>query len=164
MIRKKVCMLGAFSVGKTSLISRYVKSLFSEKYLTTVGVKIEKKTLELNGETIQLMIWDLAGEDDFTQINMSYLRGAAGYILVVDPTRPATFQVARDVLDKVSESSMTTPTVVALNKADLKEDWQVDEECLVALRAQGCETIETSAKSGEGVEAIFERLTLKMME
>lgn len=161
MIRKKVCMLGAFSVGKTSLIGRYVKSIFSEKYLTTVGVKIEKKALELDGKAVQLMIWDLAGEDDFTEINISYLRGAAGFILVIDPTRPATFQVAVDVLEKVG--SAVPAVTVALNKADLKDDWQVDEASLAILKEKGCEVVETSAKDGTAVEALFENLARNML-
>lgn len=64
MIQKKICLLGSFSVGKTSLISRYVNSLFSDRYLTTVGVKIDKKQLTLNGKELSLVIWDIAGEDD----------------------------------------------------------------------------------------------------
>lgn len=163
MIRKKICMLGAFSVGKTSLIGRYVKSIFSEKYLTTVGVKIEKKAVEVNGQDIQLMIWDLAGKDDFTDINMSYLRGAAGFILVIDPTRPATFQVAIDVLEKAITTVATVPVTVALNKADLKADWQVDENSLEILKQKGCELFETSAKDGTAVEALFESLTRQML-
>ena len=75
VIQKKICLLGSFSVGKTSLISRYVNSLFSEKYLTTVGVKIDKKLLTVAGQELMLMIWDIAGEDDFSTIRESYLKG-----------------------------------------------------------------------------------------
>ncbi len=164
MIRKKVCMLGAFSVGKTSLIKRYVKSIFSEKYHTTIGVKIEKKEIELNGELVQLMIWDLAGEDDFTDLNMSYLRGASGYIVVVDPTRPDTFRVAMGVLERARSMSDWVPAVIALNKCDLKDDWQIDETHLSSLTDLGCDMTETSAKSGDGVEMVFSNLAGKMLE
>ena len=79
MVQKKICMLGGFSVGKTSLVKRYVQSVFSEAYLTTVGVKIDKKTVDLPGKTVNLILWDLAGEDDIASLRMSYLRGSAGY-------------------------------------------------------------------------------------
>jgi GTPase SAR1 family protein len=78
MIQKKVCMLGSFSVGKTSLVRRFVESMFSDAYLTTVGVKIDKKPLQVEGNDLTLMLWDIYGEDDFQKMRMSYLRGARG--------------------------------------------------------------------------------------
>jgi GTPase SAR1 family protein len=83
-------MLGGFSVGKTSLVKRYVHSVFSETYLTTVGVKIDKKTVTLSDRIVNLILWDLAGEDDINSLRMTNLRGAAGYVLVADGTRPST--------------------------------------------------------------------------
>ena len=79
-------MLGGFSVGKTSLIKRFVESVFSEKYLTTVGVKIDKKTVDVQGRSVNLILWDIAGEDDTATIRMSYLRGCSGYLRVADGT------------------------------------------------------------------------------
>src|SRR5258708_19240545 len=93
-LQKKICMLGGFSVGKTSLVKRFVASVFSESYLTTVGVKIDKKTVDLGDRTVNLILWDVAGEDDVSTLRMSYLRGSAGYVLVADGTRPSTLEVA----------------------------------------------------------------------
>src|ERR1043165_1179544 len=90
MLQKKICMLGAFAVGKTSLVTRYVKSIFSENYLTTVGVKIDKKTVTVDSTEVNLILWDLAGEDEFVQLQTSYLKGSSGYILVSDGTRSDT--------------------------------------------------------------------------
>src|SRR5262249_60783243 len=95
MLQKKICMLGGFSVGKTSLVKRYVESVFSEAYLTTVGVKIDKKIVDLGERAVNLILWDVAGEDDVSTVKMSYLRGSAGYVLVADGTRPSTLEVAR---------------------------------------------------------------------
>ncbi|MFN6951418.1 MAG: Rab family GTPase, partial [Albidovulum sp.] len=86
MIQKKICLLGAFAVGKTSLVARFVRSTFSDKYLTTVGVKIDRKDLDLPGTPVTLMLWDLAGEDEFNTVQMSYLRGSAGLLIVADGT------------------------------------------------------------------------------
>ena len=94
MIQKKICMLGGFSVGKTSLVARFVHSIFSEKYLTTVGVKIDKKVVKVRDEDVNLMLWDIYGEDEFQKIRMSYLKGSSGYLLVVDVTRKSTLDMA----------------------------------------------------------------------
>ena len=80
MIQKKICMIGASGVGKTSLVAKFVHSMFSDKYLTTVGVKIDKKTVSVDGAEVMLMIWDLAGDDDFQRLQTSYLRGTSGYL------------------------------------------------------------------------------------
>src|SRR4029453_5402347 len=97
MIQKKVCMLGATGVGKTSLVSRFVTSVFSEKYLTTVGVKGDKKTLSGDGGDVTLLLWDIYGQDEFQTVRSSYLRGASGYLLVADGTRQLTLDTARDL-------------------------------------------------------------------
>ena len=94
MIQKKICMLGTFAVGKTSLVARYVHSMFSEDYQTTVGVKIDRKLVDLDDQQLTLMLWDLHGDDEFQRMRVSYLRGAAGYLLVCDGTRRSTFDHA----------------------------------------------------------------------
>ena len=99
-LQKKICMLGGFSVGKTSLVKRFVESVFSETYLTTVGVKIDKKTVVLSDRIVNLILWDLAGEDNISSLRMSYLRGAAGYVLVADGTRRSTLNVALSLRER----------------------------------------------------------------
>ena len=94
MIQKKICLLGGFGVGKTSLVSRFVHSIFSDKYLTTLGVKIEKKAVTVEEKSVELIIWDLHGDDEFQKVNMSYLRGASGYLLVADGTRRHSIDTA----------------------------------------------------------------------
>ena len=86
MIQKKICMLGSFGVGKTSLVARFVSGIFSTKYISTVGVKIDKRELKVDGRDVLLMVWDLAGEDSRSQVKTAYLQGAAGYFLIVDGT------------------------------------------------------------------------------
>ena len=109
-LQKKLCMLGGFGVGKTSLVKRFVHSVFSDTYLTTVGVKIDKKTVELAGKTVNLILWDLAGEDDLSSLRTTYIRGAAGYLLVADGTRPATLEVALSLNRRVEASSASCPS------------------------------------------------------
>jgi len=155
VIQKKICMLGGFGVGKTSLVSRFVHSLFSDKYLTTLGVKIEKKSIELGDQRVDLMVWDIHGEDDFQKVNLSYVRGASGYLLVVDGTRRQTLDTALALRESVERTIGAVPFLMLLNKADLLKDWNLDTEALSRL---DCPGIWTSAKTGAGVESAFERL------
>lgn len=155
-------MLGAFAVGKTSLVSRYVHSIFSEKYQTTVGVKIDKKTLELAGETINLVLWDLYGEDQFQRIQSFYLRGSSGYLLVADGTRPETLEIAIQIQARAEEVLGKAPFILLINKSDM--DCLLDAATLESLKTKGWIIEYTSAKTGAGVEDAFRVLTEKMLQ
>jgi hypothetical protein len=162
-LQKKICMLGGFSVGKTSLVKRFVASVFSETYLTTVGVKIDKKTVELPDRIVNLILWDLAGEDDISSLRMSYLRGAAGYVLVADGTRPPTLEVALSLRQRVEPEFGRLPFVLLLNKNDLQEQWAVRDEDIEGLRQNGWWVRSTSARTGEGVDDAFETLAERLV-
>ncbi|MDQ2919550.1 MAG: GTP-binding protein [Verrucomicrobiota bacterium] len=162
MIQKKVCMIGASGVGKTSLVSKFVHSIFSDKYLTTVGVKIDKKTLSINGNEMTLMLWDLAGDDDFQRLQTSYLRGTSGYLLVADGTRRITFEQVLEIQTRVAETIPNAPFILAFNKSDLQAQWEVNEADLAGLTSRGWKTIKTSAKEGAGVEEAFTDLARMM--
>lgn len=163
MIQKKVCLLGGFAVGKTSLVARYVSSLFSEKYLTTVGVKVDKKVVAVDGRDVTLMLWDIFGQDEFQDIQPSQLRGMSGYLLVADGTRRATLATARDVQKKAEATVGRVPFILLLNKSDLATEWDIDQPTLLKLADDGWRVMRTSAKTGEGVEAAFESLTRQMI-
>jgi small GTP-binding protein len=162
MIQKKICMLGASAVGKTSLVSRFVRSLFSDKYHTTVGVKVDKKTVALGQEQMDLLLWDLYGEDEFQKIRTSYLRGSAGYVLVVDGTRRETLEKAVVLQNRTEETLGKVPFVLMVNKADLAEKWEIDDAAIEELNKRGWAAFKTSAKSGDGVEPAFVALARKM--
>jgi small GTP-binding protein len=163
MLQKKICMLGSFSVGKTSLVTRFVQSIFSERYLTTVGVKIDKKVMSVPGQDVTLMLWDLYGEDEYQKIRMSYLRGGAGYLLVADGTRPATLDKALAIQEEAEKNFGPTPFVIALNKCDLTDDWEIVPEREAELAGRALKIIRTSAKTGEGVELAFQTLAEAMI-
>jgi small GTP-binding protein len=160
MLKKKICMVGQFGVGKTSLVRRFVNSIFDERYLTTVGVKIDRKDVTVGSELVTLMLWDLAGEDDMAQITLSHLRGASGYILVVDGCRAASFVKAVELQQRISGQVGPLPFVLVLNKADLRDQWEVEDK---AVSEHGWPTFETSAKAGSGVEEMFLALAKKMV-
>ena len=163
MIQKKICMLGASAVGKTSLVARFVQGGFSDRYLTTVGVKIDKKPVTVDGQDVLMMLWDMQGEDRFQKVQMSYLRAAAGYLLVADGTRRDTLDRAL-LLQKDAESvAGQVPFVLLLNKSDLVDDWDVEDSALDELRTAGWAIVRTSAKTGERVEETFVSLATRML-
>lgn len=165
MESRKICMLGAFATGKTSLVGRLVKSIFSEKYQSTIGVKIDKKTVDLDGRPLSLILWDLAGEDDFVSVQMRYLRGSAGYLLVVDGTRPDTLETALLLHRRVVHEVGELPFVLVLNKADLVNEWAIGDEDsdYLGLRGQALATFRTSAKTGDAVNDAFDVLARGVM-
>jgi len=162
MIQKKICMLGSFAVGKTSLVRRFVESIFSDNYQTTVGVKIDKKIVRLNGCEVHLILWDLYGDDDFQKIRWSYFQGAAGYLLVADGTRRATFERAMELEERARKEIGSVPFVFVINKCDLPDEWELDTEMEDRLVSKQWTTLRTSAKSGEGVDEAFLQLTRKI--
>lgn len=164
MIKKKVCMLGAFAVGKTSLVRQFVSSIFNEKYLTTVGVKIDKKSVTVNNQPVDLILWDLHGEDEFQAVRMSYLRGSSGCIYVVDGTRKSTVDVALKLKKKVEKEIGEVPFILALNKSDLENEWEIDPHEIILQAADNAVILKTSAKTGQFVEDAFVKLAGLMVD
>ncbi|MBD1879400.1 Rab family GTPase [Coleofasciculus sp. FACHB-T130] len=164
MIQKKMCMVGAFATGKTSLVSRFVKSIYSDTYQTTVGVKIDKKSLNIGGKELNLILWDLYGEDEFQKVRMSYLRGSSGYFLVADGTRRTTLDKAFTLQKRVEDTIGTLPFILVLNKSDLTEEWDIDDTAMDEIVERGWLVVKSSAKTGLGVEEAFLTLAKKMIE
>ncbi|GAA6170980.1 Rab family GTPase [Colwellia sp. KU-HH00111] len=158
MIQKKICLLGASSVGKTSLIKQFVEGIFNEKYLTTIGVKIDKKKVSVENEQVQLLIWDIEGNDRYNAFQERYLRGAAGYIIVVDQTRAASLSEGLDI-HALARQVTQCPAVLAINKNDLDQAWNLNDSEIIDDKNQFDLHFSTSAKTGERVDEMFEALT-----
>ncbi|MHC9062465.1 Rab family GTPase [Nitrospira sp. CMX1] len=163
MMQKKICMLGGFAVGKTSLVRRFVTNVFSEHYQTTIGVTVEKKTVTVDHQDVMLMLWDLYGEDEFQHVRESYLRGSSGYILVIDGTRKASLDKACLLQQTVVRTVGPIPFVSIINKSDLQSDWEIDLPTIEQLREQGWPVFFGSAKLGQGVEDLFGHLATLLM-
>jgi hypothetical protein len=155
MIQKKVCMVGVFGAGKTCLVQQYVHSIFSAKYHSTVGVKIDRKTVTVAGSEATLLLWDLAGRDAYQDISVSYLRGSHAILYVVDGTRRETFDQIFELKEIAEKAIGPVPSAVALNKTDLTEEWALKERDDRALADAGWHAVRTSAKTGDGVEPVF---------
>ncbi len=163
MISKKVCMLGSFSVGKTSLVDKFVHSIFSDRYLSTVGVKISKKIVQLDDNDLTFILWDMEGQDLYTSINMSFLRGVMGYFIVMDGLRAETYQIGLEIYASSQKiTGKNVPCYFLINKADLQDRWEITQNMIENLRAQGMKVFLTSAKIGLGVEDAFFSLGREM--
>jgi small GTP-binding protein len=157
MMQKKVCMVGLFGTGKTSLVQQFVHSRFSERYLSTVGVKIDRKEVQVDGTAVTLLLWDLAGRDGFEDITPSYLRGSHGILYVADGTRRETWEQLGELRSLAREAAGDVPSVLAVNKSDLLDHWALPTADEARLSAEW-DLVRTSAKSGDGVEEAFRRL------
>ena len=156
MIRKKILLLGDFHVGKTSLIRRYVDNSFDDSYLTTIGVKISKKEIALEGEIYELLIWDIEGATPHKAILQNYLRGASGAIFVADVVRDETVEGLLEHIENFLSVNPEAPYVVAYNKADLLTSLQYDSFEL------DDRTFLVSAKDDLNVEKLFVALAKRI--
>ena len=163
MLEKKICMLGTLAVGKTSLVRRFVEGIYSEDYHTTIGVKIDKKPVCEAGQDVNLVLWDILGQDRFQSVQPSYWRGMFGYLLVADGTRRNTLDEALTLNQRVVDTGLKVPAILLVNKADLADQWEIGDDRLAQLAQSGWEIMRTSAKTGENVDAAFSRLTSKML-
>jgi len=155
MIQKKICMVGVYGTGKTSLVQRYVNSIFSAKYHSTVGVKIDRKEVDLGGTIVNLLLWDVEGRAPDSEIPASYLRGAHAMFFVADGTRRETVDQLFDLREHARVAAGDVPSIVALNKADLEDRWALEASDTSKLIAAGFHVLRTSAKTGDGVEDSF---------
>lgn len=151
MISKKVVITGHFGVGKTSLFNRFISNTFNEKYLTTIGVRVDKKTVIVDNVEISLVIWDLAGEVSQEKVPRSYFLGASAIIYVFDLSRPATFSRLDDDIQYIETVLPSVLIRKVANKKDL-----VSDETLKAIYKQARPHIFTSARTGENVEELFD--------
>jgi small GTP-binding protein len=173
-ISKKICLLGDFAVGKTSLIRQFVDRQFSDQYLSTVGVKISRKMISLGGEKnpqkptgLQLLIWDIEGSTQFKSIALNYLQGARGAVIVADVSRLETLEQLPHHMQNYVSINPQGRVIIALNKSDL-----VDEATLKKLTEKfsvlQCDQLvaiyTTSAKTGHNVDLLFQELADRIMQ
>ncbi|RAV28010.1 Rab family GTPase [Sinomicrobium soli] len=158
-VSKKIVLLGHFGVGKTSLVRRFVENTFSDNYKVTIGVHILKKEVILPENQVNLIIWDIEGNEDISATRSSYLMGSHGFIYVFDTTRRSTFEHLEHDLDHLRNHYNNVPVTVVGNKNDLITPAHLRENRPLFKRAD----FFTSARTGKNVELIFEDVTKKMM-
>ena len=157
MVSKKIIMLGMWGVGKTSLVQQFVHSMYDDKYLSTIGVKIDKKEVALDSGPMKLMLWDVAGAEDDFNVPPNFVRGAAGYLLVLDSTRPESLLRGLDLIHMVRDNVGDIPFITVVNKSDLPSELS-DADINKSLERFSQPWFRSSAKTGENVELVFKTL------
>ena len=157
--------MGDFAVGKTSLVRRFIEGRFDDRYLSSIGVKVSRKIVELpDHPPVHLLIWDLAGGDNFSGVQSSYLQGASGALLVCDLTRKTSVEVLNPYAKRLREVNPHISLIMAGNKADLVDQRQIGDVDLEQLaKALDTTWFITSAKTGAGVEQAFEILAKRIL-
>ncbi|GAB4538027.1 MAG: Rab family GTPase [Anaerolineales bacterium] len=160
VIQKKICLLGEFAVGKTSLVRRFVEGRFDNRYLSTIGVKISRRIVERPFGNMNLLVWDLAGSDEFNgQIQSNYLRGSAGAFIVCDLTRHETLSGFQRYIEQIHAVGLNIPVLLIANKADLQDERAIsDDDLSASSTAFQSPYLLCSAKTGENVERAFLQL------
>jgi len=159
-------MLGDFAVGKTSLVRRFVEGSFDDRYLTTIGVKVTRRAVEIpDFQKINLLIWDLAGGEEYSEIQTSYLQGSSGALLVCDLTRINTLAAIEPYAQRLNDINPQAKLILAGNKDNLVEEREIPEENFVELAASlDAQWFITSAKTGNGVENAFNSLAKSFLK
>ncbi len=156
-------MLGSFAVGKTSLIHQFVHSIFSEKYQTSIGVKIDQKIVNVDGTEVNLLLWDIHGQDDYQKIKPAYIMGSSGCFIVIDGTRRASLDVGIELIEMAQKTAPNAAIIILINKFDLKDEWDITDDDIDNLKGQGFDVIITSAKTNYAIDDAFHSIARKMI-
>jgi len=162
--RTKIVLLGNQSVGKTSLITRFMYDTFDNTYQATIGIDFLSKTMYLEDRTVRLQLWDTAGQERFRSLIPSYIRDSSVAIVVFDITnRESFFATSKWIEDVRSERGNEVIIVLVGNKADLSDKRQVTLEEATAKAAElNIMFMETSAKAGHNVKSLFKKIAMSL--
>ncbi|MEM7040949.1 MAG: Rab family GTPase [Bacteroidota bacterium] len=160
-ISKKVILLGHFGVGKTSLVQRFVHQKFSEEYLTTIGVRVDKKVIEISNNELTMIIWDIEGGAVQSKLPQSYFLGAHGIVYVFDLTRPSTYLNIDPEIQFFKNLLPDAAVQIVANKVDLLDELEIKN---FRENFAGICNYLSSAKTGLNVENMFRELGIEMIK
>lgn len=161
MTSKKVILAGSFGVGKTSLFNQFIFNKFDDKYLTTIGVKVNKKVVDVGGRELSILLWDIAGEVSQDKVPVTYFLGASGVIYVFDLSRPTTFKNINEDVEYLKSILNGGIIKIVGNKKDLVSDEELEE--IKKELTLSCDIV-TSAKTGENVEDLFHEMGKALLD
>lgn len=167
----KICLFGEASVGKTSLIRRFVLDQYDDRYLATIGAKVSKKVVKIQvpekdlEADVTLMVWDIMGQKGFRKLlEEAYFVGASAAIGVCDITRKSTLLELKAWKQSIFGITGAVPVVVFANKCDLKDKADVSEDDIKAMAGEyNAPYLYTSARTGENVENGFQTLSKMLL-
>ncbi|XP_016355845.1 ras-related protein Rab-23-like [Sinocyclocheilus anshuiensis] len=161
----KVVVVGNGAVGKSSMIQRYCKGIFTKDYKKTIGVDFLERQIIVNGEDVRLMLWDTAGQEEFDAITKAYYRGAQACVLVFSTTDRESFEAISSWREKVEMEVGDIPTVLVQNKIDLLDDTVIkNEEAEGLAKRLKLRFYRTSVKEDLNVNEVFKYLADKYLQ
>jgi small GTP-binding protein len=161
---RKLSIVGAAGVGKSSLATRFLSNTFSDRYLSTVGVKVGTRLLNLdNAIDLRLVIWDIAGTNILDMTSANYVKGSSGFMVVADGLRRDTLAVALNLHTELSRTLGSVPSVLLVNKVDLEAQWEFSSRDWRAIESTKLRYVKTSAKEGTCVESAFAELAHELV-
>jgi Ras-related protein Rab-6A len=159
----KIVFLGEGAVGKTSLVGRFVYDSFEGDYLATIGTDIHLKMVQVDDVLVKLVIWDIAGQDNFAQLRKAYYMNASGAFFVYDTSREETIERVDNWVDALYAVTGEIPLIICENKSDLESAISQEVKDAVVEKHK-VKMIKTSAKEDTNVEEAFKEMTRKILE
>ena len=162
----KVLLIGNSSVGKSSLLLRFVDNQWSDLFVPTIGVDFKIRTMEIDNKNVKLQIWDTAGQERFKNITASYYRGAHGIFVVYDISDTESFKNINNWLIEIEKNAnKNVYKILVGNKCDLEDKRTVSyQQGKELAETYGMQFIETSAKSNTNVDEAFHLLGKEVMK
>ena len=163
----RLILVGDSHVGKSCLLRRFKEGRFIEFNDPTVGVDFHTNMIQIDGTTLKLQLWDTAGHERFRAITRSYYRNAVGVLLVFDVTDLTSFNKLPEWIDDIMQSSKPNSPIFVLvgNKSDLNDKRQISsKDALEFANKLGMEYVETSARTGNNTEKVFNTLAKSIYE
>ena len=162
----KVIIIGDSGVGKTNIMSKFLKNKFMEESKATVGVEFGSKLFDLNGHKIKAQIWDTAGQEKYKSITGAYFKGSKGALVVYDITQKSTYESLEKWINDLKSAGDPKITIILIgNKSDLEENRQVSkEQGEEKAKSFGCAFLETSALSGDNIDKAFNMMVKEIFE
>lgn len=164
-ISAKLVLLGESFVGKTAISTRFVRDIFDENYKGTVGASFLSKTIEVDGYSFDLAIWDTAGQEVYRTLTPMYYRDANMALIVFDLTKRVTFDNVRGWIEQVQSHAGNVTITICGNKADLSDEREVTmNDALALAKEYEVPYIEASALTGCGISEVFETLVQEYLK
>ena len=156
----KVVLIGDMKVGKTNIVSRYIKNEFNKDSMSTIGVEFGSKELVIEGHNVKVQIWDTAGQEKYKSITNAYYKGAKGAFVVYDITNKNSFDNADNWLNNLRASADKKCSIILIgNKSDLENKREVSiEQGEEKAKNNEIAFMETSALSGDNIDKAFEMM------
>jgi small GTP-binding protein len=164
IVRYKMVLFGNANVGKTSLVERFINDQFEQNYISTLGYNVYEKEIIYENNSISLMIYDIGGQEKFRDLRRKYAEGADLAFIVFDLTNPESFAAVKAWKTDLFEFAGEIPFIIIGNKNDLAPKVTTKDGMQISNSLGALDYLETSAKTGKGVEKAFNQLAVKSVE